>query len=172
MGIALFLVGYLLTNLLTQAQTDNSYFLMRPGNEIEMTIYGKKGEVSRRSVSNVNSGQPNGETLEPYFGTRVDSGKGNEQFSNADVTVTCSKRLYSMDLRNLVPAVSMGAVRGMEVRVSGTLAGYPARMEPGRSLNEADLPAEPSGGVALLKNYPRLVSGNRLPISPTRTYLA
>lgn len=175
MRLALFLASFLLTNLHTHAQDCKTYFLMRAGNEIEMTMYDKKGEVSGRSVSKVTSVRPNGETLEAHFGTKVYSGKGKEQFSNADVTVTCSKGVYSMDLRNLVPAESMGAMRDMEVRVSGTLAEYPARLEPGMTLKDADLLAEPStGGVALLKMTislkNRKVEGKEAITTPAGTY--
>lgn len=146
---ALFCLGF---NQSLSAQDCRTFFLMKSGNEIETTLYDKKGEVSGRSLSKVTSVRQDGEALEAHFSTKVYSSKGKEQYANPDVTVKCSNGLYSVDLRNLVPAESMGTLKDMEVRVSGTLAEYPTRLEPGMVLKDAEMLAEPTtSGMAMLK---------------------
>lgn len=166
---------FLCDGTLALGQDCKSFVLMRVGNEIEMTIYDRKGDVSGRNVSKVNSLKQLGEALEAHLSTTVYTTKGKEQFSNPDLTVTCSKGAYTVDLRNLVPAESTGSMRNMDMRVSGKGAEYPARLEPGMTLPDAELLAEPaSGGMALfrmtinLKN--RKVEGKESVTTPVGAY--
>lgn len=169
------LISGLSATAVLQAQDCRTFFLMNSGNEVETTFYDKKGEVSGRSLSKVSRVKQDGERLEAYFGTTVYSAKGKEQLSNSDVTVTCSKGTYTMDLRNLVPAESMASMKDMDVRVSGNFAEYPARLEPGMVLKDADMLAEPStGGMALLRMTVMLknrkVEGKESVTTPVRTF--
>lgn len=169
------LIAGVFVSLILHGQDCKTFFLLKEGNEIGTAFYDKKGEANGRSVSTVNTVRQNGGSLEARLNSKVYSDKGKELASNADVTVTCTNGAYAVDVRNLIPGESMASLNGMQVRVTGNMAEYPAVLNPGMTLNDADVMAEPtSGGVALRKMTVTLkirkVEGKESVASPVGTF--
>ncbi len=129
-------------------QDCKTYYFMNQGTEVEMTIYDRKGEASGRSVMRVNEVKGGNEA---HLSNTFFNAKGKEQMSTAAVTVRCNNGVYAVDLRNMVSPEMMSGMMGTDVRVTGDMAEYPTPMQPGMTLKDATMTAEPTnGGAALL----------------------
>lgn len=160
---------------LAPGQECKTYYLLSQGTEVELTLYDKKGEANGRNVSKVTEVKSVTGGYEANISVTTYNGRGKEQINNPNVAVSCQNGVYAVDLRNLVPAEAMAGQKDVQVRVEGNMAEYPARLEPGQTLKDATMTAEPtSGGMALmrmtvtLKN--RKVEGKETITTPAGSY--
>jgi hypothetical protein len=119
------------------AQDCKNLYYLQSGKTIEMTIYGKKGNLNGRqvyTVSNV-SNTPTG------VSSTINSemfDKTGKSIAKATNNMVCNKGALMMDMKMFIPAQQMEQMKTADASGSTSYLEYPADMKAGDKLKDAE----------------------------------
>jgi hypothetical protein len=114
----------------------NMYFL-QGGKTVEMTIYGKKGNLNGKQVYTITNvtGTPSG------VSSTVNSemfDKTGKTIAKATNNIVCNKGALMMDMKMFIPAQQVEQMKTADASASTSYLEYPADMKPGDKLKDGE----------------------------------
>ncbi|MEO6759372.1 MAG: hypothetical protein ABIO24_07950 [Saprospiraceae bacterium] len=149
--LILLLVGYVCA---AQAQTcEATYALLKAGTHLEYTTYNKKGEADLTIKQVCQNVETRNDTLVAMMNAKGVNPKGEETYAR-DYTLKCLEGTVFMSMQSVMPT-QQGAEKqgsGMEVEIEGGDMAYPAVLQLGLALPDAEMTVRAStGGMQLMK---------------------
>ena len=134
--ICLLLLALLIINKVS-AQCNNPFYKIKEGTVIVMESYDKKEKLQTRSETRVTSfdATSNGYLATIAYNITNDKGK---TLSEGEYQLECDNGVIKIDMSRFVPAESMTAFQSMEVELKMDKLEYPANLDVGETLADAN----------------------------------
>lgn len=128
------------------AQDDCLFPELTKGTEWTITSFDKKGKVESSAQNFIKDIRANGGKVDYLVAVKVADNK-EKQMSESEMTMSCENGVFTMDLRDAIPAATLEGLQSMEVTMGGDNLQYPTNMSPGQSLpnSEINVKASTSG---------------------------
>ena len=128
----------LVTAICCSAQDCKQYYFLQNNKTVEMTIYGKKGDVSGKNVYNISEVQSSGSTTSATVNSEMFDKKG-KSIVKATNNVKCNGGVMMMDMKMMIPQQQMEQFKTGEAQAEGVYMEYPANMKEGDQLKDASI---------------------------------
>lgn len=119
------------------AQDCKNYYYMQNNKTIEMTIYGKKGDVAGRNVYQVSNVQSSGPSVSSDVNSEMFDKKGKSIVKSA-MSVRCTGGVMMIDMKAMIPAAQQQQFK-MDAKAENVYIEYPNNMKPGDALKDANM---------------------------------
>jgi len=134
--ISFLLISVLILNEVT-AQCNNPFFRIKDGTVIVMESYNSKEKLQTRSETNVTSFNETSSGYVANIAYKILDGK-QKVLSEGEYQLECDNGVIRIDMSRFVPAESMTAFQSMEVEMTMDKLEYPASLEVGQTLSDAN----------------------------------
>ena len=137
-----------------------TYGVLKAGTRLEYTNFNKKGEADLIIKQLCKQVESRGDTLVAEMAAQGTDAKGKETFARS-FSLKCLAGIMYMNMQSLLPTQAGGSPNpGLEMEMEGGDLAYPADMQPGQTLSDAEMTVKTStGGFQLMKM--RYLIGNR-----------
>jgi hypothetical protein len=135
-----FVFACLLLAAAANAQDCKNYYYVQDNKTIEMTIYGKKGDVSGRNVYNVGNVNSSGGAVSSQVNSEMFDKKG-KSIAKSVINFKCAGGVMMLDMKMMVPQQQAEQFK-MDAKATDVYIEYPASMKPGDALKDANMTME------------------------------
>jgi hypothetical protein len=122
------------------AQNCSGYYYLS-SSEVQMTTYDKKGNESGKITYTISGVAKTNNTTSANFVSQMVDEKGKKLSSSAGIYKCSGDNLY-IDARVSMPQEQMAAYKDMEVKANEAFIEYPAGVQSGQSLKDANVKME------------------------------
>lgn len=136
-----------------------TYGLLKEGLRLEYTNYNKKGEADMTIRQQCQKVETRQDTLVATMDAQATNAKGEQTFARS-FDLKCLAGVIYMNMQSVMPAQqgSESQSGGLEMQIEGGEMAYPANMQPGQTLPDAEMVIKAStGGLQLMKTRYKIV---------------
>ena len=123
-----------------KAQDCKNFYYVQDKKTIEMTIYGRKGDVSGRNVYNISNVKNTGGVITSEVNSEMFDKKGKSIVKSL-TSFKCSGGVMMLDLKMMIPAQQQQQFK-TEAKADNVYIEYPSNMQPGDNLKDANMTME------------------------------
>ncbi len=136
----LFALALLFTAAALHAQDCKNFYYMQNNKIIEMSIYGKKGDVAGRNVYHVSNVKSSGGTVTSDVNSEMFDKKG-KSIAKSTINFKCTGGVMMLDMKMMVPQ-QQSQQFNTEAKADNVYIEYPTSMKPGDNLKDASMTME------------------------------
>ena len=167
------LCALLLFSFAISAQNCSGYYYLS-SSEVQMTTYGKKGDESGKITYTIEALAKKNNTTSARFVSQMVDEKGKKLSSGKGIYKCSGENLY-IDARVTMPQEQMAAYKDMDVKADEAYIEYPASVQSGQSLKDANVKMEVHNkgsvfSVLTLDATNRKVAGKETITTPAGTW--
>jgi len=119
------------------AQDCKNYYYLQNNKTIEMTIYGKKGDVAGKNVYQVSNVNSSGGSVTSDVNSEMFDKKGKSIIKSA-MSIKCTNGVMMMDMKAMIPSAQAQQFK-MDAKADNVYIEYPNNMKPGDALKDATM---------------------------------
>jgi hypothetical protein len=139
------------------------YYFLQNNKTIEMTIYGKKGDVSGKQVYTVSDVNKSGGETTAHVNSEMFNEKGKSLAKSAS-SIKCNGGVMMLDMKMSMPPQQGGSspTASTDVKMDKFYIEYPANMNVGESLKDAKMDMEMDNGNGLKQSVNMEVTNRKV----------
>ena len=137
-----------------------TYGLLKEGLHLEYTTYNKKGESDLTIRQQCQKVESRNDTLVAIMNAQATNAKGEQTYARS-FDLKCLAGVIYISMQSIMPAQqgSESQSGGMDMQMEGGEMAYPADMQPGQTLPDAEMVIKAStGGLQLMKMHYRITN--------------
>lgn len=138
----------------------NPYFDFMDGTEYLYASYNGKGKLTEKNSILVNKKIENGEVV--YNMTMKNYDKDGVELSANEISAKCKDGVYTIDFQSILTNDMSSAYENMEVEATGDKINYPAKLEAGVSIPDANMTVSASMNGMNLMNISYTVRNHKV----------
>jgi hypothetical protein len=148
--LKLLLISGLLFTTGVSAQDCEAFMPITTGKKVTTTNYNSKDKVESSNTLTVLENTTTEKGIKAKLASVSNDDKGKE-IQKAEFEVRCEAGIFYMDIGSMMDPSTMSAYKDMEVKISGTEMNFPAGMQAGLTLPDANMTMEVySSGIKIM----------------------